>query len=166
VPSNERPKKRLLAEYLRERRIERIGDREWRDLAALLAPVSESYLRRLLRESGRPLDPLVEGVRQDSPAEAERTLLALLGEYEAARAAGDRPRQQACRDRVILAKDHARLALRRLQSKAAQSGGEDPERDRKHREKEELILWMITWLENPAVFRQWLALRQRAGRAL
>jgi hypothetical protein len=28
--------------------------------------------------------------------------------------------------------------------------------------KEEMILWMTTWLENPPVFREWVALRKHA----
>ena len=41
-----------------------IGEAEWQDLRDALAPVSEGYLRRLLRESGAKLAPLVEGIRQ------------------------------------------------------------------------------------------------------
>lgn len=109
-----------------------VGPAEWDALQAALAPVSASYLRRLLRESGAPLHPLVEGVRQDSLAALERTLLALLEQDHA-----------AARKLIIEAKDHARLALK------------------KHPEKDEMILWMLTWLENPGIFPQWLALRKR-----
>ena len=45
---------------------------------------------------------------------------------------------------MIAAKDHARWAAR------------NPER---RAEKEEMVLWMLTWLENPPVFPQWAALR-------
>ncbi|MBY0505084.1 MAG: hypothetical protein K2X03_14320 [Bryobacteraceae bacterium] len=41
-----------------------------------LAPISEAYLRKLLRASGVPLAPEVEGVRQEDFASLERTLLA------------------------------------------------------------------------------------------
>ncbi len=88
-----------------------------------------------------PLAPLVAGVRQDSLADLERSLLDLYNEYE--RAEGDKPRQRACRRLVIEAKDHARWALRRG-----------------HTEKEEMILWMLTWLENPGVFPGWVELRK------
>lgn len=91
--------------------------------------------------------PLVEGIRQDSFPELERTLLAMLGEYLPA----DRARRQQCRNCVITAKDHAKLALLKDDS--------DSRVDR-----EEMILWMRTWLENPGVFPQWLALRKRARR--
>lgn len=108
-------------------------------------------MRRLLRASGLPLTPLVEGVRQDSFEELERTLLALESEYSAAVSAGQRERARACRRAVIQAKDHARLAARNPKTdsvKAAQKG--------------EMVLWMLTWLENPSVFAAWLALRKAA----
>jgi len=142
VPSPKRSgtnKRALLAAWVEERRPERIGLDEFRELAARLAPVAESYLRRLVRECGIPLDPLVEGVRQSSFGELERTLLAL--------AAVDRA---AARRLVIQAKDHARLASRRL------AGSERADR-------EEMILWMLTWLENPDAFPVWLRLRKKAA---
>lgn len=126
--------------------LERVTEREWPDLLARLAPVSRSYLRRLLRASGVPLDPLVEGVRQDSPAELERTLSALQGEYQAASESGDRERMRRVRSLVIEAKDHARLAARRS------APG-----------KEEMIQWMLVWLENPPVFRLWLSAKKQAA---
>jgi hypothetical protein len=90
---------------------------------------------------------MVEGVRQDSFEGLERTLLALEREYSAGNG-----RARACRRLVIQAKDHARLALRRLE------GAERAAR-------EEMILWMLTWLDNPGAFPIWLALRKRATEA-
>lgn len=122
------------------------------DLAELARGVagSTSYLRRLLRESGAALAPMVEGVRQEDFAALERTLLALLGEYER----GDRARQRAVRSLVIEAKDHARWAARRAKEDAA-----------KKADKEEMVLWMLTWLENPGLFPQWVRLRRQALQA-
>ncbi len=101
----------------------------------------------MLRESGVALAPLVEGVRQDTFEDLERTLLALEREY----AAGDEARRTECRRTVIAAKDRARWAQRRLAEA-------DPRREL----KAEMFLWMLTWLENPSVFPAWLALRKRA----
>lgn len=129
----------MLEAWLEERRPERIGVEEFAELGNRLAPVAERYLRRLVRGCGVPLDPLVEGVRQGSFEELERTLLALLGSE-----------RTAARRLVIQAKDHARLAMRRL------SGGELAR-------KQEMALWMITWLENPDAFPVWLRLRKRAA---
>jgi len=96
-----------------------------------------------------PLAPLVEGVRQESFDHLERTLQALHQEYLRALATGDRERQRACRQLVIEAKDHARWALRRAS---------DPESKAR---RQEMIQWMLVWLENPEIFPQWLRLRKR-----
>jgi hypothetical protein len=122
-----------------------IGEIEFAAIAEELAPVSESYLRRLVRESGVSLATMLEGVRQDSFESLERTLLALLDEYER----GDAARRMEVRRRVIESKDHARRAASRF------APSRNPVKD-------EMVLWMLTWLENPSLFRQWLALRKRA----
>ena len=111
--------------------------------------MSESYLRRLVRESGLPMDPLVEGVRQENFDELARTLLALHAEYSRAAEAGDRNRQAACRRLVIEAKDHARWAARRAKDPA------------KRETKEEMAAWMLVWLETPDAFPVWLDLRRK-----
>lgn len=98
------------------------------------------------------MDPLVEGVRQDSFQELERTLLALQREYSLATAAGQQERARLCRRAVIEAKDHARLAAKRA--------GITPEQ---RSVKEEMAAWMLLWLENPEIFPAWLSLRKKAG---
>ncbi|HEV2198196.1 MAG TPA: hypothetical protein VGR73_00135 [Bryobacteraceae bacterium] len=138
-------KRSELERWIAERRPERIGEAEYAAIRAALAPVSESYLRKLLRESGVPLDPLIEGVRQGSFDELHQSLDRLRGIYEA----GDAARRRAVRAIVITAKDHARLVAR---SKSA-----SPE---KRAEKEEMILWLLTWLENPPLFADWVRLRR------
>lgn len=130
-----------LARWLGEHRPPRIGEAEFASLRADLAPVSESYLRKLLRECGVPLDPMVEGVRQATFAELEASLLRLLVEYQSAAPA----RRMALRRLVVTAKEHARLATRN---------------PAKRPDKEEMILWLTTWLENPPVFREWVSIRR------
>ena len=103
--------------------------------------MSESYLRKLVRECGVPLDAMVEGVRQSTFEELEASLLRLLEEYEP----GDAARRMAVRRLVITAKDHARLAARNPEKRA---------------DKEEMILWLTTWLENPPVFAEWVRIRR------
>ncbi len=142
TPEKSRGKRAELARWIAETQPAVIGENEFDRLRRALAPVSENYLRRLLREAGIPLDPLIEGVRQTSFDELESTLLALLDEYEK----GDGARRAEVRRLVIVAKDHARWAAR------------DPE---KRPDKEEMILWMVTWLENPPVFRDWVTLRRK-----
>lgn len=146
MPQNDRPrgKRADLLRWLERMRPARIGQKEWAMLHVELAPISGSYLRRLLRESGVPLAPLVEGVRQESFEALESSLLNLLEEYEQ----GDIASRTTVRRLVIEAKDHARWAAR-IPAKRA--------------EKEEMALWMLTWLENPPLFPQWVRLRRQHG---
>lgn len=121
------------------------------ELERELAPVSRSYLRKLLRNTSLPLAPLVEGIRQDSFESLERTLTALETEYRSAGELGDRDRMQQCRAAVIEAKNHAQFTLRRLASEPGRRA-----------EREEMIRWMLVWLENPPLFHQWVVLRRKA----
>ncbi len=129
--------------WLEEHRPGRIGAAEFASARQALSPVSERYLRELMRASGLPLDPLIEGVRQDTFEHLERTLRAL----EAAYGAGER---QPARAAVIAAKDHARFALRRLAV-----------HDDRTAVKREMLLWIMTWLENPPLFPPWVEIRKR-----
>jgi len=113
------------------------------DLARRLAPVSAKYLRGLLRESGYPLAPLVEGVRQGTLDELERTLIALQREYEQAQAEANREAASLCRELVLEARTHAIFARRR-----GTAG------------KDEMIEWIRVWLENPPLFEAWVRLRR------
>jgi hypothetical protein len=143
-------KRARLDAYLRDSGITLIDENAWAGIREAIAPVSDSYLRKLVRATGLAMSPVVEGVSQDSFAELERTLVALQQGYEAA-AAGNRREYRVA---VITAKDHAKWALRKQ--------GIDPAR---RLEKEEMLLWMLTWLENPALFSTWLAIRKRAAAA-
>jgi hypothetical protein len=140
----------VLDQWLRENRPARIGDAEHRQILDLLAPTSDSYLRRLLRSCGVPLEPLVEGVRQDSYDDLERTLLALGQIYEHASEQGDRELATRTRREVLTAKEHARLAARSRRASAEVQSL-----------KQEMISWMTVWLEDPSLFPTWLRLRKR-----
>ena len=145
MPKSKPPTKRdELRHWLERVRPARIGEREWAMLHVDLAPVSGSNLRRLLRESGVPLAPLVEGVRQETFEALESSLLSFLQEYERSDSAG----RLSVRQVVIEAKEHARWAARSQDKRA---------------EKEEMALWMLTWLENPPLFPQWVKLRRQHG---
>jgi hypothetical protein len=130
MPGTKRAK---LADWIDQRRPSLIGQDEFEQLAKDLAPVSESYLRKLLRESGVPLAPMVEGVRQSNLGVLELSLLALLAEYES----GYAEHRKAVRKLVVSAKEHARWAG-----------------------KQEHVLWLATWLENPPLFPAWARLRK------
>jgi hypothetical protein len=142
-------KKRRLGELLAEWGLQAIAEPEWRRLAAELAPISESYLRRLLRETGLPVEQPFAGIRQSTFEDLEASLIAMERSYAQAREGGDRARAQYCRSQVIEAKDHARLAARSPSATAE-----------KKLQKDEMIQWMLVWLENPAVFEEWVKLRK------
>jgi hypothetical protein len=135
-----------VAEFLREPLPAEITEELAAELAAAYPAISRRALRHALHECGIPLAPLVEGVRQSSFDDLERTLNALERIYEAAAA----PRRREVRALVIEAKQHAFLASR------------NPKVESAHRlEKEEMVLWMRTWLENPPLFPAWVSLRRR-----
>ena len=150
VPSRgNKSKKTQLGEFLARRKLGEIRETEWRELVALLSPISESYLRKLLEENNISVEPPFGGVRQKTFGELEQSLLDFERVYTVAKESGDRDRAQLCRSVVIQAKDHARLAAR--SPNTAQE---------KKAVKEEMIQWMLVWLENPGVFPAWVRLRR------
>ena len=153
-PSPKTSKKATFEEYLREQQPAVLDEEQWDQIALRLAPVSESYLRGLLRDSGLPLTPLVEGVRQSNLDELQRTLTALAEVYSQALASGDLMRAQRARETVASVRQHTGFAVRRLAST-------DPRRT----EKEEVQEWLNIWLSHPSLFPEWVRLR-RAGKPL
>jgi hypothetical protein len=150
VPASaNKSKKTRLRQYLAEKNLSAITEREWRELITHLAPVSESYLRRLVADAGIAVEAPFGGVRQKTFKDLERSLLELEEVYKRASETGDRARAQQCRNVVIQAKDHARLAARGAKT--------SPE---KKAQKEEMIQWMVVWLENPGIFPAWVKLRK------
>jgi hypothetical protein len=143
-------KKALLTAYLNEKKLSQVTEREWRGIVATLAPVSESYLRRLLADAAIPVDQPFAGVRQKTFEELEGSLVAMGEVYKNAKETGERARAQQCRNAVIQAKDHARFAARSPQV--------SPE---KKAQKEEMIQWMLVWLDDPGVFPAWVKLRKQ-----
>jgi hypothetical protein len=148
MPPRSESKRRKLQAYLAEVKPSIIDERVWEELQSRLTPVSAGYLRELLLATGVPLSPLIEGVRQDSLDQTQRTLLALSDVYKAATP----QRRRIIRSAVIESKDRIRWALKR--------SGTDEE---KRAPKEEMLLWVLTWLENPEIFPVWLGLRRRTG---
>jgi hypothetical protein len=153
VPSASSVKQRL-REYLAATRPVAVTEAVWLDLVGKLAPVSESYLRELLRQTALPFEQPYGGVRQHTLAELEQSLAEMLAIYMEATAAGNRQRARYCRRQVIAAKDRARHLAR--DSRAPQ--------ELKAR-KEEMVAWMLVWLENPEVFPAWAEARKRVAGA-
>lgn len=142
MPSTSSVKQRL-REWIAARQPAAITEAVWHELQAHLAPVSESYLRDLLRATGLPFDQPWAGVRQHTFDELEQSLREMLEVYRAAAAAGDRDRARYCRRQVIAAKDRAKFLAK------------------KKPEKAEMAEWMLVWLENPEVFPAWVEARKR-----
>lgn len=134
--------KQRLREYLAERQPVRIDEAVWRELTGALAPVSESYLRDLLRDTGLPFDQPYAGIRQHTFEELEQSLREMLDVYRNAAASGNRDLARYCRRQVIAAKDRAKFLTK------------------KHPDKEEMAQWMLVWLENPEVFPAWVEARK------
>jgi len=137
-----------LARWIQAHAVAEVGDAEFERLREALAPISEDYLRTLLRRSGLPLAVTVEGVRQSAFDELEESLTRFTAAYQRS----NRPAQAALRRLAIKAKEHARLA--------AVSKNATP---RKRAEKTEMILWLNTWLENPPLFPEWVRIRRLAA---
>ena len=136
--------KQRLREYLSAKQPPEITEDVWNELLRHLAPVSESYLRDLLRAAGLPFAQPFAGIRQHTLEEVEQSLREMLEVYRAAVAAGDRARARYCRRQVIAAKDRAKF-------QAA-----------KNPLKSEMAQWMLVWLENPEVFPAWVEARKAA----
>jgi len=143
-------RKQALLDFLAAGQIAGIGEAEWHAAVQALAPISESYLRQLLRETGLPFAQPFAGIRQKSFEQLETDLLDMLAIYATAMRTGDRQRALYCRRQVITAKDRARFIARNPKTapdKQAQKG--------------EMVQWMLVWLENPEVFPAWVEIRKR-----
>ena len=142
MPSANRSLKQQFRDYLAAEQPARITESVWSALLQRLAPVSESYLRELLRDTGLPFDQPYAGVRQHTFEELEASLREMLEVYTEANAAGNRERARYCRRQVIAAKDRAKFLIP------------------KNPAKEEMAQWMLVWLENPEVFPAWVEARK------
>lgn len=150
MPSETESKKRRLDEWLARHRPASLGEAEWKALLDALAPISESYLRELLRRTRLPFEQPWAGVRQKSFEELEESLLEVGRVYAEARRANRADLARYCRRQVITAKDHARLASRN--PRAA------PE---VRARKAEMVEWMLVWLGDPELFPEWVRVRRR-----
>jgi len=139
--------KQRLRDWLAAEQPPAITGAVWKDLLARFAPVSESYLRDLLRVTGLPFDQPWAGIRQHTFEELEQSLIEMLRVYQEAVSAGDRAGARYCRRQVIAAKDRAKFAAK------------------KKPEKAEMAQWMLVWLENPEVFPAWVQARKKVAAA-
>lgn len=150
MASRDKSVKQQLRAYLEAEPPSRITEAVWHELLGRLAPVSESYLRDLLRDTGLPFDQPYAGIRQHTWQEFEQSLHEMQQVYADAIAAGDRERARYCRRQMIAAKDRARFLARNPRTATE-----------KREQKEEMAQWMLVWLENPEVFPAWAEARKR-----
>ena len=92
MPARSESVKRQLTEYLAAQPPPAITEALWNDLLQRFEPVSESYLRELLRATGLPFEQPYAGIRQHTFEELEQSLREMLHVYAEAMAAGDRQR--------------------------------------------------------------------------
>jgi hypothetical protein len=151
VASKDKPVKQRVRELLSTEQPAVITEAVWQRLLQLLAPVSDSYLRDLLRETGLPFEQPYAGVRQHTFEELEHSLRELQQVYADAMSTGNRERARYARRQVIAAKDRARFL--------AGNPRTGPE---KQAQKQEMVQWMLVWLENPEVFPAWVEARKKA----
>lgn len=149
MPRHDKSAKRELRDYLESQQPPAITEAIWNALKERLAPVSESYLRDLLRETGLPFEQPYAGIRQHTFEELECSLREMLEVYRDATANGDRERARYARRQVIAARDRANFMVRNQRT--------PPE---KRAQKEEMAQWMLVWLENPEVFPAWVKARK------
>ena len=135
-------KKQAVDAWLLEHSPSSVNLKHWRELQEALSPISNDYLRKLLRASGYTLDSLVEGVRQENLTALADSLTRL----EAVYSAGALDVKKHCRALVIEAKRHAGFGVQRTGNS----------------EKKEMMEWMRVWLENPEVFPVWVEIRRKA----
>jgi hypothetical protein len=143
--------KQSLGEYLAREQPAAITEAVWQELLRQFAPVSESYLRDLLRTTGLPFEQPYAGVRQHTFEELEESLNEMLKTYLEAQAAGHHDRARYCRRQVIAASYRAKFMAANARTSEA-----------KRAEKTEMAQWMLVWLENPEVFPAWAQARKRA----
>ncbi len=161
----DQPSRRSLAErFLAEQRPAEVDEATLAQLRRFVsdglggARVSDRYLLELAERAGVPVSRTLGGLPPDlrdrvhfhDLAAAEASLLDLAGEYERARQAIDRQRQQDCRRAVRRGRQRLEWMLGRPGLAAT-----------KRAQKQEILSWFRVWLETPELFRSWIELRKR-----
>jgi hypothetical protein len=134
-------KKQRVLDFVAGRGWGEIGEKEWGELRSALSDISEMTLRA----SGIRINAPWRGVAAHSIDDLECSLRELSQVYDT------RPDlRRYCRDQVIAAKDRARWATRNLKSSESKRGM-----------KAEMVVWMLVWLDDPAIFPTWVQLRKQ-----
>jgi hypothetical protein len=130
-------KKQRIAELAAERGWHRITAAEWEQIISAIPGATAAHIE----DAGLIVEQPWRGVRQHTFDELAESLLELAAVYPS------NPR--LARAQVITAKDRAKWAAR--------SPRVDPA---KKVVKAEMAEWMLVWLDDPAMFRAWVARRR------
>jgi len=167
-------KKQLILSLRQEKGLQRAGEQEVREIQAEIRrrlgtekPPSLSYIARILREAGIPVDyqdrfadpPMREPYATQlhgilhfhDLASAEESLRKLDAVYRQYREAADREGTMLVRALVLKGKQ-----------RAASLGSSPRVRPEKRQEKQEIARWFRVWLETPDLFFDWLELRKQS----
>jgi hypothetical protein len=136
--------KQSFLDSLQARKWGRIGASEWAALRTEFPNRSETCLRGWLRGSDVFIEPPYTGIGVKTLAELEHSLTAFACVY-----LENIEVRKICRAVVIQAKDRARFAAANVRA--------TPE---KRALKEEMVQWMLVWLDDPAMFGAWVKLRK------
>ena len=141
IPSARRiSKKTRVREFVAARGWTAVGESEWLELRTALPDISESTLR----SAGIPIAQPWLGVLQHSLDELQSSLSGLSAVY-ASRA----DLQRYTRAQVIRAKDRARWLSKSSRTDLARLAL-----------KQEMVEWMLRWLDDPAIFDTWVRVRR------
>ena len=143
-------RKHQVDQYLRDREPGPVSEAEWYTLLGHLAPVSPDYLRRLLYKAGAEVQQPFGGIHFGSLDELEASLASMEEAYQHAVLTGDRTRAALCRRVVIEARRKLRLLAANSRIDEFRRAG-----------LAEMDFWLRVWLENPPIFRSWVALRRK-----
>jgi hypothetical protein len=139
-------KRELFDALLAENQWTAIHAAEWEKLRQ---GFSESSLREWLTEAGIPVDQPFRGIDTKTMESLEDSLVAMTELYVGAPGV-----RRACRAAVIATKDRTRFASKNQKV------------DRGKREmKAEMVEWMLVWLDDPAMFPVWAAVRKKVKRS-
>jgi hypothetical protein len=106
---------------------------------------SEGSLREWLADVGLPVDQPYRGVESKTLEALQASLTSMAELYQ-----HDPALRKHCRATVIAAKDRTRFASKNQKVDAV-----------KRALKSEMVEWMLVWLDDPAMFPAWAAIRQR-----
>ena len=162
MSTGKRPSVRgTIIQFLEEHQLERVDARTLQQILQHVASrlerarqPSKAYVLDILLSTPVEVDRAIGGippdlrgkVRTGSLEQARQSLLAMSREYAQA---PDKARAVDVHRAVMRSKQHTMLAL------AGRMG------DQKRKEKQEILEWLLVWLENPAIFASWLAVRER-----